>query len=217
MKRRKFLLNLGTVFFSVPFLAHTGRTMAAEADAFGNATAIGIGGAGINILNKLTDELLGIGRLAIEADDARHATTSSIETLHLPMENVRREERHMQVAKAAECTRTNIRDRFAGLDRVFIIAGLGGAAGTCATPFIARAAKEAGVQVIVGLWIHPFSWEGKRPETALAHLPHLRQTVDLSLDFRLGDFAKSDEATMPTILSACDGAILQAIGKLRHA
>ncbi len=215
MKRRKFLLNLGTVFFSVPFLARAGRTMAAEAGSFGNAAAIGIGGAGINILTKLSDELPGVDRLAIDADDARHTSSSSIETLLLPMENVRWEERHMQAAKAAECARTNIRDRFAGLDRVFLIAGLGGAAGTSATPFIARAAKEAGVQVI-GLWIHPLSWEGKRPEITQAHLPHLRQSVDLSLDFRLSDFTKSGEATMPTILSACDGAVLQVIGKLRR-
>ena len=213
MKRRKFLLNLGTVLFSAPFLARGGNT--AEAGSFGNAAAIGIGGAGINILTKLTDGLADIGRLAVDADDGRHASTSSIETLLLPMENVRWEERHMQAARAAKHASESIRDRLIGLDQVFIVAGLGGAAGTSATPFIAGAAKEAGAQVI-GLWIHPFSCEGKRPEITQAYLPHLRQAVDLSLDFRLSDFTKSGEATIPTILSACDGAALQVIGKLRH-
>src|SRR6266704_288048 len=61
-------------------------------------------------------------------------------------------------------------------DIVFIVAGLGGAAGTGAAPVVARAARANGA-VTVGIAILPFEAEG-RTEVARAGLEALRAEAD---------------------------------------
>jgi cell division protein FtsZ len=66
----------------------------------------------------------------------------------------------------------------AGIDMVFITAGMGGGTGTGAAPVIASLAKEAGI-LTTGIVTRPFSFEGlARAERAEAGIARLSQAVD---------------------------------------
>jgi cell division protein FtsZ len=66
-----------------------------------------------------------------------------------------------------------------GVSVLFIVAGLGGGAGTGIAPVLARAAKEAGALTLAFV-VLPFDCEGNlRPQAARAGLDRLREAADL--------------------------------------
>ena len=79
---------------------------------------------------------------------------------------------------AAEEDAARIRELCAGVDVVFIAAGLGGGTGTGASPVIARIAKESGA-LVLGLMILPFEWEGgRRQRQAQLGLHEMKAAAD---------------------------------------
>jgi cell division protein FtsZ len=63
--------------------------------------------------------------------------------------------------KAAEADRTALQKLFAGVDLVFLVAGVGRGTGSGATPIVAEEAAKAGA-LVVGFVLLPFSREGSR-------------------------------------------------------
>ena len=73
---------------------------------------------------------------------------------------------------------SNLKSACAGADVVFILAGLGGGAGSGISPVIARAAREAGALVLAFVTL-PFEGEGPRREAqAQASLEQLQAAAD---------------------------------------
>ena len=130
---------------------------------------IAVGGAGGSVLSDLYGTLPHISRLiAIDTsegalhevvadqkiliDDAITVWSGNTDTLQTHANNAR-----VEIAEAV-----------AGLDIVFIVAGMGGAAGTVISPIVAEVLKEKSI-ISIGVAIMPFDIEGKlRQEIALA-------------------------------------------------
>ncbi len=79
--------------------------------------------------------------------------------------------------KAAEESKTNLKEILKDTNLVFLITGLGGGTGTGAAPVIAKIAKEQGASVIGAVTL-PFKIEGARISKAEDGLYQLRQCCD---------------------------------------
>ena len=79
--------------------------------------------------------------------------------------------------KAAEESRSELKELLKDTNLVFLIAGLGGGTGTGAAPVIAKIAKEQGA-VVIGAVTLPFKIEGARISKAEDGLYQLRQCCD---------------------------------------
>ena len=80
--------------------------------------------------------------------------------------------------EAALESKAEIEDALKGADMVFVTCGMGGGAGTGASPIIAEVAQDLGA-LTVGIVTKPFSFEGKkRMEQAIAGLDELKKHVD---------------------------------------
>lgn len=79
---------------------------------------------------------------------------------------------------AAETDSESLRSWFAGIDLVFVVAGLGGGTGTGAAPVIARIARESGA-LVLAIATLPFACEGaRRQRQALAGMKDLKSSAD---------------------------------------
>lgn len=126
---------------------------------------VGVGGGGVNAVNRMIDEgLRGVEFIAVNTD-AQALLMSDAETKL----DIGRELTHGLGAgadpavgrKAAEDHEDEIAESVAGADMVFVTAGEGGGTGTGGAPIVARAARNAGA-LTVGVVTRPFSFEGKR-------------------------------------------------------
>lgn len=80
--------------------------------------------------------------------------------------------------KAAEENFQTLKDACAGAAVVFIVAGLGGGAGTGVSPVLARAARESGALALAFVTL-PFDLEGnRRQQQARQGLEHLKAAAD---------------------------------------
>jgi cell division protein FtsZ len=125
----------------------------------------GVGGAGINIMEQLLkDSLPGVGFVAINTDAQTLAASSATEKLHLETPLLRGlgtggdPERGRELAEEQF---PKLKSLCEGAEVIFILAGLGGGAGTGISPVLARAAKEAGA-LVLGFVTTPFACEGSR-------------------------------------------------------
>ena len=71
----------------------------------------------------------------------------------------------------------DLKEFFEGADAVFIVAGLGGVAGTVFSPVLARLAKEAGA-LALAVAVMPFEFEGSRCARARDGLEELKAAAD---------------------------------------
>ena len=139
---------------------------------------IGIGGAGISLVDGLTlDNFQGLEQLAL--DVVSRAINDAIAPDKLLIG--RRLTRGMGTGgefslarKAAEEESDLIRTKLEGVDVVFILAGLGGGTGGGMAPTLAKLAREAGALVFAFCPL-PFSWEKSRHALAEQCLADLRK------------------------------------------
>ena len=142
----------------------------------------GVGGAGINVMELLLKE--GLPRpsfVAVNTEEQSLATSSASEKVKLETQLLRGlgtggdPERGRAVA---EEQLPRLKSLCEGADVVFILAGLGGGAGTGISPVLARAAKEAGA-LALGFVTTPFDCEGgRRQRVALHGLAELKSAAD---------------------------------------
>ena len=143
---------------------------------------VGIGGGGVNAVNRMIDVgLKGVEFIAINTD-AQHLLMSDAD---VKLDIGRKLTRGLgagaapEIGKQAAIDHTEeIEEVLRGSDMVFVTAGEGGGTGTGGAPIIAKIAKDAGA-LTVGVVTRPFSFEGKRRAMqADEGIENLRKEVD---------------------------------------
>ena len=143
---------------------------------------IGVGGGGVNAVNRMIAEgLRNIEFIAANTD----AQALLLSEADLKLDIGRQLTRGLGAGsdpeigrQAAEDHRSEIEDALTDTDKVFITAGEGGGTGTGAAPEVAEIARSLGV-LTIGVVTRPFSFEGKRRATqAEKGISLLREKVD---------------------------------------
>jgi cell division protein FtsZ len=142
----------------------------------------GVGGAGINVLELMLKERLpGVGFVAVNTEPQSLAASSAAEKVQLETQFLRGlgTGGDPDVGRAlAEEQLPRLKSLCDGVDVVFILAGLGGGAGTGISPVLARVAKEAGA-LVLGFVTTPFACEGSRRQRLAQHgLAELKSAAD---------------------------------------
>jgi cell division protein FtsZ len=126
---------------------------------------IGVGGAGVNAINRMVEAgITGVEFLAINTDLQSLQTSTADVTVHIGGEVTRglgSGSDPLLGYKAAFAEQDKIKRLLKGSDMVFIAAGVGGGTGTGAAPVIARLAQTVGA-LTVGIVTKPFGFEGSR-------------------------------------------------------
>jgi cell division protein FtsZ len=143
---------------------------------------IGVGGAGVSLLDNLTGvEFAGASFVAVNTDAPSLAASAAPVKIHLETKLLRGlgtggdPERGKAIAEEQFST---LKTACAGADGVLIVAGLGGGAGSGISPVLARAAKETGALVLAFVTL-PFPCEGnRRQQQAQQSLDQLKSVAD---------------------------------------
>ena len=143
---------------------------------------VGIGGGGVNAVNRMIDVgLKGVEFIAINTDaqallmsdadvklDVGRDSTRGLGAGANPAIGTRASEDHAEEIEAA----------LKGADMVFVTAGEGGGTGTGGAPVVARIARSLGA-LTIGVVTRPFGFEGKGRQTqAVDGIAELREEVD---------------------------------------
>jgi len=143
---------------------------------------VGIGGGGVNAVNRMIDEgLKGVEFIAINTDAQALLMSDADVKLDVGRELTRGLGAGANPdigSKAAEDHREEIEEVLKGADMVFVTAGEGGGTGTGGAPVVASVARALGA-LTIGVVTRPFGFEGKR-RAAQADLgiERLREEVD---------------------------------------
>jgi cell division protein FtsZ len=143
---------------------------------------VGIGGGGVNAVNRMIEEgLKGVEFIAINTDAQALLMSDADVKLDVGRELTRGlgAGANPEVgAHAAEDHREEIEEVIKGADMVFVTAGEGGGTGTGGAPIVANVARSLGA-LTIGVVTRPFGFEGKR-RAAQAELgiERLRNEVD---------------------------------------
>ncbi len=143
---------------------------------------VGIGGGGVNAVNRMIEAgLKGVEFVAINTDAQALLMSDADVKLDIGRELTRGLGAGADPSvgrQAAEDHIEELRDVLKGSDMVFVTAGEGGGTGTGGAPIVAKIAKELGA-LTVGVVTRPFSFEGKRRATqAEEGIENLRKEVD---------------------------------------
>ena len=143
---------------------------------------VGVGGGGVNAINRMIEAgLKGVEFIAINTD-AQQLIMSDAD---VKLDIGRKLTRGLGAGAAPEIGRQaaldhseEIEEMLRGADMVFVTAGEGGGTGTGGAPIVAKIAKDLGA-LTVGVVTKPFTFEGKR-RTAQADegIANLREEVD---------------------------------------
>jgi len=155
---------------------------AAHPARMSTAKIFGVGNAGVGLLAAINGEdFAGAAFAAVNTDAASLAASSA--ALKIQLEN--RLLRGMGTGGDPERGRAMAEEQFAtlksaceGAEVIFIVAGLGGGAGSGISPVLARAAKETGALVLAFVTL-PFGCEGnRRQQQAQQSLQQLKSVAD---------------------------------------
>lgn len=146
---------------------------------------IGIGGAGVNAVNRMIDAgIRGVEFIAVNTDAQALLMSDADVKLDIGRELTRGlgaggdPEMGRQ---AAEEHRGEIEEAIEGADMVFITAGEGGGTGTGAAPVVAEVAMAVGA-LTIGVVTRPFGFEGRRRAVQAEHgIVQLRDKVDTQI------------------------------------
>ncbi|GAA2407733.1 hypothetical protein GCM10010191_15210 [Actinomadura vinacea] len=156
--------------------------MAAPQNYLAVIKVVGIGGGGVNAVNRMIEEgLKGVEFIAINTDAQALLMSDADVKLDVGRELTRGlgAGANPDVGrKAAEDHREEIEEVLKGADMVFVTAGEGGGTGTGGAPVVANVARSLGA-LTIGVVTRPFSFEGKRRAMqAEAGIETLRDEVD---------------------------------------
>ena len=157
--------------------------MAAPQNYLAVIKVVGIGGGGVNAVNRMIEEgLKGVEFIAINTDAQALLMSDADVKLDVGRELTRGlgAGANPDVGnKAAEDHREEIEEVLKGADMVFVTAGEGGGTGTGAAPVIAEIAKNEIGALTVGVVTRPFDFEGsQRGRQAVEGIERLREVVD---------------------------------------
>lgn len=156
--------------------------MAAPQNYITAIKVVGVGGGGVNAVNRMIEVgLKGAEFIAINTDAQALLMSDADVKLDIGRELTRGlgAGADPEVGrKAAEDHEDEISEALRGADMVFVTAGEGGGTGTGGAPVVARIARAQGA-LTVGVVTRPFSFEGRRrSDQAEAGIEKLRDEVD---------------------------------------
>lgn len=143
---------------------------------------VGIGGGGVNAINRMIEVgVKGVEFVAINTDAQALLMSDADVKLDIGRELTRGLGAGADPAvgrQAAEDHIDELTDVLRGADMVFVTAGEGGGTGTGGAPVVARIAKELGA-LTIGVVTKPFNFEGQRRiNQAETGVEELRKEVD---------------------------------------
>jgi cell division protein FtsZ len=143
---------------------------------------VGIGGGGVNAVNRMVEAgLRGVEFVAVNTD----AQTLLMSDAEVKLDIGRETTRGLGAGsdpevgrRAADEHREEIEELLKGSDMIFITAGEGGGTGTGGAPVVAEMARKAGA-LTIGVVTRPFGFEGrKRATQADLGISELKKAVD---------------------------------------
>lgn len=143
---------------------------------------VGVGGGGVNAVNRMIEAgLKGVEFIAINTDAQALLMSDADVKLDIGRELTRGLGAGADPDKgrqAAEDHAEEIEETLKGADMVFVTAGEGGGTGTGGAPIVAKIARSLGA-LTIGVVTRPFSFEGKRRSNqAEEGISRLREEVD---------------------------------------
>ena len=143
---------------------------------------VGIGGGGVNAVNRMIEEgLRGVEFIAINTDAQALLMSDADDKLDVGRELTRGlgAGANPDVGRqAAEDHHEEIEEVLKGADMVFVTAGEGGGTGTGGAPVVARIARSLGA-LTIGVVTRPFTFEGRRRSNQAENgIETLRDEVD---------------------------------------
>jgi len=178
---------------------------------------VGIGGGGVNAVNRMIDAgLRGVEFVAINTD----AQVLLMSDADVKLDIGRDLTRGLGAGsdpeigrQAADDHRDEIVEVLKGADMVFVTCGEGGGTGTGGAPIVAQVAKEMGA-LTVGVVTRPFSFEGRRravqAEAGIAGLKDEVDTLIIIPNDRLLQIADVDTSVVQAFKLA-DEVLLQGV------
>lgn len=156
--------------------------MAAPQNYLAVIKVVGIGGGGVNAVNRMIEVgLRGVEFIAINTDAQALLMSDADVKLDVGRELTRGlgAGANPEVGRqAAEDHAEEIEEVLRGADMVFVTAGEGGGTGTGGAPVVARIARSLGA-LTIGVVTRPFTFEGRRRAgSAEAGIDALRDEVD---------------------------------------
>ena len=156
--------------------------MAAAQNYLAIIKVVGIGGGGVNAVNRMIEVgLKGVEFIAINTDAQALLMSDADVKLDIGRELTRGlgAGANPEVgAQAAEDHADEIEEVIKGADMVFVTAGEGGGTGTGGAPVVARIARSLGA-LTIGVVTRPFAFEGRRrANSAEEGIARLREEVD---------------------------------------
>ncbi|MFT4086854.1 MAG: cell division protein FtsZ [Gordonia sp. (in: high G+C Gram-positive bacteria)] len=178
---------------------------------------VGIGGGGVNAVNRMIEQgLKGVEFIAINTDAQALLISDADVKLDIGRESTRGlgAGANPEVGrKAAEDARDEIEELLQGADMVFVTAGEGGGTGTGGAPVVASIARKLGA-LTVGVVTRPFSFEGKRrggqADDGIAALRESCDTLIVIPNDRLLQLGDSQVSLMDAFRSA-DEVLLNGV------
>ncbi|WP_310962983.1 cell division protein FtsZ [Nocardioides terrisoli] len=156
--------------------------MAAPQNYLAVIKVVGIGGGGVNAVNRMIEVgLRGVEFIAINTDAQALLMSDADVKLDIGRELTRGLGAGANPdvgARAAEDHAEEIEEVLKGADMVFVTAGEGGGTGTGGAPVVAKIARSLGA-LTIGVVTRPFAFEGRRRATSAEDgIATLREEVD---------------------------------------
>jgi len=178
---------------------------------------VGIGGGGVNAVNRMIEAgLKGVEFIAVNTDAQALLMSDADVKLDIGRELTRGlgAGSNPDVGrKAAEEHRDEIEEVLKGADMVFVTAGEGGGTGTGGAPVVSEVAKGLGA-LTIGVTTRPFSFEGRRRSVqAEKGIETLREAVDTLIvipNDRLLEISDAETSVLQAFRLA-DDVLLQGV------
>ena len=156
--------------------------MAVNQNFLADIKVVGVGGGGVNAVNRMIDgDMRGVEFIAVNTDAQALLMSGANVKIDIGRELTRGLGAGADPAvgrRAAEDHRDEIEAALKGADMVCVTAGEGGGTGTGAAPVVAAIARSLGA-LTVGVVTKPFAFEGpRRAAQAEAGIAELRAAVD---------------------------------------
>jgi cell division protein FtsZ len=188
-----------------------------QTNYFAVIKVVGVGGGGVNAVNRMIEAgLRGVEFIAMNTD----AQALLMSDADLKLDIGRQLTRGLGAGSdpevgrlAAEEHRSEIEEALKGADMVFITAGEGGGTGTGAAPVVAEVARSLGA-LTISVVTRPFSFEGRRRSVqAESGIQRLKEHVDAVIvipNDRLLTVA-TEKTSMVNAFKMADEVLLQGV------
>src|SRR5271167_2789928 len=189
----------------------------AQSSYFAVIKVVGVGGGGVNAVNRMIEAgLKGVEFIAMNTDSQALLMSDA----DLKLDIGRQLTRGLGAGsdpeigrQAAEEHRVEIEEALKGADMVFITAGKGGGTGTGAAPVVAEIAKSVGA-LTIAVVTRPFSFEGRRrsvqAETGIQNLKDKVDAIIIIPNDRLLTVS-TEKTSMMSAFKMADEVLLQGV------